>query len=196
LDLAGDLRDIMQLYNYIKNGQFSTREDTHQIVLVGGSVSTTYVYLLLREIENSPAVDRAAIKGAIMYGGLTDMYRYRLDWEQGALYIDPGIQPLEGLLIAFGRPDTRPELYTRLSTVYHVQPASLPPLLLVHAAHDTIVPEVQTQELANTLKSIGVQPQLLIYPNIEHYLDTSKSDPAQLDMLQQSIAFVAQVTKS
>jgi acetyl esterase/lipase len=124
------------------------------------------------------------------------MYRYRLDWEQGALYIDPGIQPLEDLLIAFGRPDTRPELYTRLSTVYHVQSASLPPLLLVHAQHDTIVPEVQTQELANTLKNIGVQPRLLIYPNIEHYLDTSKSDPVQLDMLQQSIAFVAQVTKS
>lgn len=195
LDLGGDERDLQQLYNYIRAGQFSTRGNAQKIVLVGGSVSTAYVYLLLRDLENAAPSDKNAIKGAIMYGGLTDIYHYRLDWERGALYIDPGIQPLEGLLIALGRPDLRPEIYLHLSSLYHLGAESLPPLLLIHAERDSIVPVNQTQNLTQALTSNNIANKVIIYPNIDHYLDTSKADPSQLDMLNQTMSFLTQVMK-
>jgi len=195
LNLKGDVSDMLQLYNYAKSGQFSQRGDPQKIVITGGSVSTVYTYLLLRELENSTTADKAAIKGGIMYGGLADMYRYRYDWDRGGLYIDPGIQDLESLLIAFGRPDLRPEIYMRFSPYYHLEKDSLPPLLLVHTSKDSIVSVVQTNLLAGLMDKLHIQKKLLIYQDIEHYLDTSKRDPAQLDMLNQTIEFLKQVTQ-
>ncbi|NWJ44643.1 MAG: carboxypeptidase regulatory-like domain-containing protein [Chloroflexi bacterium] len=194
LNLRGDVNDMLQIYNYAKAGQFSTKGDPQRVVITGGSVSTVYTYLLLREIENSAPAEKAAVKGAIKYGGLADLYRYHYDWDRGALYIDPGIQDLESLLIAFGRPDLRPEIYMLFSPVYHLQQGSLPPLLVVHTSKDTIVPVIQTEILAQIMEKLNVQHKLLIYKDIEHYLDTSKRDPAQLDMLNQTIDFLKQVT--
>ncbi len=195
LNLKGDVSDMLQLYNYAKSGQFSLRGDPQKVVITGGSVSTVYTYLLLRELENSTATDKAAIKGGIMYGGLADMYRYRYDWDRGKLYIDPGIQDLESMLIAFGRPDLRPEIYMQFSPYFHLDKNSLPPLLLVHTSKDSIVPVVQTELLAGIMDRLNIQKKLLIYQDIEHYLDTSKRDPAQLDMLNQTIEFLKQVTR-
>ncbi|HEX2914446.1 MAG TPA: carboxypeptidase regulatory-like domain-containing protein [Chloroflexia bacterium] len=195
MNLKGDVSDLLQLYNYAKAGQFSQRGDPQRVVITGGSVSTAYTYLLLREIETSSASDKAALKGAIAYGGLADLYRYHYDWERGALYIDPGIQDLENLLVAFGRPDTAPELYMLFSPLYHLQPGALPPLLLVHTSKDSIVPVNQTELLVAEMERLKMPQKAIIYPNIEHYLDTSKPDPAQRDMLEKTIEFVKEVTK-
>jgi len=130
-----------------------------------------------------------------MYGGLADMYTYRYDWQRGALYIDPGIQALEGMLIALGRPDLRPEIYLLFSPVYHLASGSLPPLLLVHTSKDTIVPINQNTLLVNVLQKVGINHTNVIYTDIEHYLDTSKPDPSQRDMLEKTIQFLKDVTK-
>ncbi len=188
IDLAGDLSDINRLMAFARAGLFSPRADPGRITVIGGSVSTQYVYLLLRGLEGSGGL--VPVKAAVMYGGLVDMFRFRLDWEKGALYIDPGISELENLLIAFGRPDNRPEHYLLFSSLYHLGPASLPPTLLVHAEKDTIVPVNQTLTLDAALKGLGIPHETLIYPNIEHYLDTSQRDPAQLDMLNKTIEFL------
>jgi dienelactone hydrolase len=195
LNLRGDVDDMLQLYNYAKSGQFSQRGDPQRVVITGGSVSTVYTYLMLREIERSSPADKAALRGAIKYGGLADMYRYRYDWDRGALYIDPGIQDLEDMLVAFGRPDTRPEIYMLFSPLFHLEEGSLPPTLVVHTSKDTIVPVFQTELLAKKMVELKVEHKLLIYPDIEHYLDTSKRDPAQLDMLNQTIDFLKLVTR-
>jgi len=143
---------------------------------------------LLRELESSPTRDR--LKAAVMYGGLADMYRFRYDWERKAIYIDPGISELENLLVAFGRPDNRPEHYLLFSTLYHLDRAALPPTLLVHAEKDSIVPASQSRLIDQVSTRLGIPHELLIYPDIEHYLDTSQRDPAQLDMLFKTIDFL------
>jgi hypothetical protein len=195
LNLRGDVSDMLELYNYAKAGYFSDRSDPSKVIVTGGSVSTAYTYLMLREIETSSPADKAALKGGIMYGGLADMYTYRYDWQRGALYIDPGIQALEGMLIALGRPDLRPEIYLLFSPVYHLASGSLPPLLLVHTSKDTIVPINQNTLLVNVLQKVGIAHTNVIYTDIEHYLDTSKPDPSQRDMLEKTIQFLKDVTK-
>jgi acetyl esterase/lipase len=166
----------------------SARGDPRRIVLVGGSVSTVYTYLMARHLPGSPVEPR--VRGLIQYGGLYDLFRFRRTWEEGQIVIDPGISELEYLVIAFGRPDTRPEIYQRLSPRYALGPGGLPPTLLVHATKDIIVPAEQSQLAADGLARLGVAHRLLLYPDVEHYLDTSKREPAQLDMLDQTIAFL------
>jgi hypothetical protein len=188
IDLAGDMRDLAKLMAYAQAGLFSPRADPTRISVVGGSVSTAYAYLLLRDLESSPTRDR--VKSAIMYGGLTDMYRFRYDWERGALYIDPGISELEDLLVAFGRPDNRPEHYLLFSTIYHLDQKALPPTLLVHAEKDSIVPVNQSLMIDQKMSQLGIPHELLVYQNIEHYLDMSQRDPTQLDMLFKTMDFL------
>lgn len=188
LDLEGDLRDLRLLLSLTLEGRLSPRGDGSRTVLIGGSVSTVYTYLLARDLEGSP--DRARVRAAVQYGGLFDLFAFRRSWEEGRVTIDPGISDLEYLIIAFGRPDTRPELYLRLSPRYAVADTTLPPTLLVHADRDIIVPVEQSVFADAALTRLGVPHQFLRYPELEHYLDTSKRDPAQLDMLERTVAFL------
>lgn len=193
LDLDGDMDDLRLLLNLAAEGQLSARGDGRRVVIVGGSVSTAYTYLLERSIGTAPL--RARVRAAIQYGGLFDLYAFRQSWEAGQVTIDPGISELEYLLVAFGRPDTRPEIYLRLSPRYGLGPASLPPTLLVHAEKDIIVPVGQSHLAAAGLAAAAIPHRLLLYPELEHYLDVSKRDPAQLDMLEQTIAFLREWTE-
>ena len=188
LDLDGDLDDLRLLLNLAAGGQLATRGDGRRIVLVGGSVSTIYTYQLAKTFAAQPFA--ANVPAAIQYGGLFDFYTFRQSWETGGVIIDPGISELEYLLIALGRPDTRPELYLRLSPRFDLGPDRLPPTLLVHAERDIIVPVEQSKLAAAGLSAAGVAHELLLYPELEHYLDIGKRDPAQLDMLQRTLAFL------
>lgn len=193
LDLEGDVDDLRVLTSLTASGRLSERGDTSRMVLVGGSVSTVYTYLMAREIEGSQVEEQ--VKAAIQYGGLFDMFRYRLDWELGNIEIDPGISDLEYLLVAFGRPDSRPEVYLRFSPHYALGPDSLPPTLLVHAGNDIVVPVEQSRITARELSRLGTPHEFLLYPNIEHYLDTSKRDPSQIDMLNKTLDFLQEHVK-
>lgn len=192
LDLNGTLDDLHGLLALVGQGALSARGDGRQVVLVGGSVSTVYTYLMARELHGSAAW--APVRAMVQYGGLFDLFRFRQAWEEGQVIIDPGISALEYLLVAFGRPDIRPEIYLRFSPRYALGPASLPPTLLVHAGHDIIVPAEQSAIAATDFTFHGIDHQLLLYPDLEHYLDTSKRDPAQLDMLDQTLAFLGRYT--
>ncbi len=188
LDLAGDMDDLRLLLNLAGAGQLSARGDTARIALAGGSVSTVYTYLLARDAIASSGPGRP--RAAIQYGGLFDLYAFRRSWEEGRVIIDPGISELEYLLVALGRPDNRPEFYLRLSPRYGLGPGGLPPTLLVHAARDIIVPPDQSRLADAGLAGAAIPRQLLLYPDLEHYLDLSKQAPEQLDMLEQTIAFL------
>ena len=82
----------------------------------------------------------------------------------------------------------------RFSPRYGLGPSGLPPTLLVHTDRDRIVPPEQSQVAAETLARLGIPYRLLTYPELEHYLDTSKREPAQLDMLSQTVAFLQAYT--
>lgn len=194
LDLDGDLDDLRLLLNLAAGGQLSARGDGSRVVIVGGSVSTVYTYLLARTFAEQPFA--ANVPATIQYGGIFDFYAFRRSWELGAVVIDPGISELEYLIVALGRPDTRPEIYLRFSPRYDLGPdpstrvPRLPPTLLVHANKDIIVPVEQSQLAASGFSASGIAHQLLLYPELEHYLDIGKRDPAQLDMLERTVAFL------
>ncbi len=188
LDLEGDLDDLNLLTAFVVNGKLSARGDTKNIALVGGSVSTAYTYVMARTVAGSQV--QSNFKAAINYGGLIDLYRLRYAWERGQVIIDPGISELEYLLIGFGRPDTRPELYLRFSPYFALKRSSLPPTLLVHVNKDIIVPVEQSQTANDLFTRLGLPHELLLYPELEHYLDISKRDPAYTDMLNQTIKFL------
>jgi dipeptidyl aminopeptidase/acylaminoacyl peptidase len=188
LDLEGDVDDLMLLLKLTADGRMSERGDRDSIALVGGSVSTVYTYLMAREIQGSDT--RQQVKALIQYGGLFDFFQFRKDWEEGRVIIDPGLSDLEYLLVAFGRPDSRPEIYLRLSPRYALGPDTLPPTLFVHTGNDIVVPPNQSDIGDTTLQTWGTPSQYLFYPNSEHYLDTSKPDPTQVDMLDRTLAFL------
>jgi hypothetical protein len=188
IDLEGDVDDLRVLLGHVSAGRLSARGDNTKIVLVGGSVSTVYTYLMAREMEGS-AVEEQTV-ATIQYGGLFDFFQYRESWEQGKITIDPGISELEYLLVAFGRPDTRPELYLRLSPRYSLGPGSLAPTLLVHAGSDIIVPSDQSDLARDEFERLKIPHEYLFYPNIEHYLDVTTRDPTQIDMLNKTLAFL------
>jgi dipeptidyl aminopeptidase/acylaminoacyl peptidase len=193
LDLEGDVDDLMLLLKLAADGRLSARGDPNRIALLGGSVSTVYTYLMVRDMAGS-AVQKQ-VKALVQYGGLFDFFQYRKDWEQGKIIIDPGISQLEYLLLAFGRPDTRPELYLRLSPRYALGPGTLPPTLLVHAGNDITVPDNQSEIAAAAFEEWDIPYQYLFYADSEHYLDTSKRDPVQVEMLNQTLAFLGQYLK-
>jgi acetyl esterase/lipase len=188
LDHDGDMDDLRVLLNLAASGQFSARGDGSRIVLVGGSVSTIYTYQLAKSFAGQPFA--ANVPATIQYGGLFDFFDFRHSYETGRVTIDPGISELEYLIVALGRPDTRPELYLRLSPRYDIATGSLPPTLLVHAEKDIIVPVDQSRLAGEGFTAAQIPHQLLLYPDLEHYLDISKRDPAQLDMLERTLAFL------
>ncbi|HYP39141.1 MAG TPA: carboxypeptidase regulatory-like domain-containing protein [Chloroflexia bacterium] len=193
LDMEGDIDDLMLLLKLTADGRLSERGDKNNIALLGGSVSTAYTYLMVRDMAGSDV--QKQVKALVQYGGLFDFFQFRKDWEQGEIVVDIDISELEYLLVAFGRPDTRPELYLRLSPRFALGPGTLPPTLLVHSGNDIIVPANQSQLADETLDKWGIPHEYLFYPNSEHYLDTSKRDPTQVDMLNKTLAFLQRYIK-
>ena len=57
------------------------------------------------------------------------------------------------------------------------------------------MPVGQSHLAAAGLAAAAIPHRLLLYPELEHYLDVSKRDPAQLDMLEQTIAFLREWTE-
>lgn len=194
LDLQGDLDDLRLLMKYTFDGKMSARGDARRVAVVGGSVSTTYTYLMAQQIVANEQ-QRPNLKALVNYGGLLDLYRFRNSWERGQVIIDEGISGLEYLLIAFGRPDTRPELYARFSPGFRLKAASLPPTLLVHVNKDIIVPVEQSQLADELFKRLNIPHELILYPDLEHYLDLSKRDPAYTDMLNRTTEFLGRNMK-
>jgi dipeptidyl aminopeptidase/acylaminoacyl peptidase len=91
------------------------------------------------------------------------------------------------MMAAMGTPDVAPDLFLALSALEHA--TSLPPALLVHGTTDTIVPTNQSARLAERLRALGREADLVIYSGMEHYLDANKADADTLDLLARTLAF-------
>ena len=95
--------------------------------------------------------------------------------------------PVPEMMAAMGPPDTGADLYLRLSVIEHLD--RLPPTLIVHGSGDTLVQTNQSERLAERLRANGQPHELQLYTGMEHYLDASKPDPSNADLLARTLAF-------
>ena len=180
LDLEADMDDTAAFVALARTGAISRRADMTRLGILGGSFTSLHVYRWLER--------EGGVRGAVILGGIADMFAYRLDWEHGALDLPPEVGDIDSALMALGTPDRRPEQYLRYSALFH--PDRLPPLLLAHGAKDRIVPTHQTTDFAAVLAAHGKSVETHYYPNMEHYF-ANASDADTQDLYNATVAFFA-----
>ncbi len=181
LDLEADMDDTAAFVALARAGRISPRADMSRMGILGGSFTSLHVY---RWMERE-----GGVRGAVILGGIADLFAYRLDWERGALDLPPEVGDIDTALMALGTPDRRPERYLQYSAAFH--PDRLPPLLLAHGAKDRIVPTHQTVDFANLLAQRGNPAETHYYPNMEHYF-ADASDADTQDLYAATVAFFAE----
>jgi fermentation-respiration switch protein FrsA (DUF1100 family) len=182
LDLEADMDDTAAFVALARAGQVSPRADMSRMGILGGSFTSLHVYRWLER--------EGGVRGAVVLGGIADLFAYRLDWERGALDLPPEVGDIDTALTALGTPDHRPEQYLRYSAAFH--PDRLPPLLLAHGAKDRIVPTNQTVDFARLLAERSKPAETHYYPNMEHYF-ADASDADTQDLYAVTVAFFARV---
>ena len=180
LDLEADMDDTAAFVALARAGKISPRADMTRLGILGGSFTSLHVYRWLER--------EGGVRGAVVLGGIADLFAYRLDWERGLLDLPPEVGDIDSALMALGTPDHRPEQYLRYSAAFH--PDRLPPLLLAHGAKDRIVPTHQTTDVAAVLAARGKAVETHYYPNMEHYF-ADASDADTQDLYRATIAFFA-----
>lgn len=184
LDLEADMDDTAAFVALARAGQISPRADMTRLGILGGSFTSLHVYRWLER--------EGGVRGAVVLGGIADLFTYRLDWERGLLDLPPEVGDIDSALMALGTPDHRPEQYVRYSAAFH--PDRLPPLLLAHGAKDHIVPTHQTTDFAAVLTVHGKPVETHYYPNMEHYF-ADASDADTQDLYNATVAFFARTVK-
>mgnify|MGYP001470851918 CR=1 FL=1 len=180
LDLEADLDDTAAFVALARAGKISPRADMTRLGILGGSFTSLHVYRWLER--------EGGVRGAVILGGIADLFAYHRDWEHGALNLPPEVGDIDSALMALGTPDHRPEQYLRYSTTFH--PDRLPPLLLAHGAKDRIVPTHQTTDFVTVLAAHGKPVETHYYPNMEHYF-ADASDADTQDLYNATVAFFA-----
>lgn len=184
LDLEADMDDTAAFVALARAGRISPRADMSRLGVLGGSFTSLHVYRWLER--------EGGVRGAVVLGGIADLFAYRLDWERGALDLPPEVGDIDTALMALGTPDRRPERYLRYSATFH--PDHLPPLLLAHGDKDRIVPTHQTVDFARALAGRGIAVETHYYPNMEHYF-ADASDADTQDLYAATVAFFARTVE-
>ena len=76
----------------------------------------------------------------------------------------------------------------QISPLYHISPAT-PPIMLIHAEHDIVVPEGQSRRMRNALRDKGKEHEFIVLKGEDHWLSTSEM---RTEMLRASIEFIDQ----
>jgi acetyl esterase/lipase len=184
LDLEADMDDTAAFVALARAGKISARADMTRLGILGGSFTSLHVYRYL--------VREGGVRGAVILGGITDLFAYRGDWERGMVDLPPEVGDIDTALMALGTPDRRPEQYLRYSAVFHL--GNLPPLLLAHGAKDRIVPTHQTVDFAQALAAAGKPFETHYYPEMEHYFAEAKAADT-LDLYNATVAFYARTVR-
>lgn len=180
LDLEADMDDTAAFVALARAGRISPRADMTRLGILGGSFTSLHVYRWLER--------EGGVRGAVVLGGIADLFSYRRDWERGRLDLPPEVGDIDSALMALGTPDHRPEQYLRYSAAFHT--GRLPPLLLAHGAKDRIVPMHQTTDFAALLAARGTPAETHYYPKMEHYF-ADASDADTRDLYNATFAFFA-----
>jgi dienelactone hydrolase len=184
LDLEADMDDTATFIALARAGKISPRADMSRLGILGGSFTSLHVYRYLER--------EGGVRGAVVLGGIADLFAYRDDWERGMVDLPPDVGDIDSALMALGTPDRRPEPYLQYSAAYHL--GNLPPLLLAHGAKDRIVPTHQTVDLAALLTAAGKPFETHYYPEMEHYFAEAKAADT-LDLYNATTAFFARTVR-
>ena len=193
LDLDGDLDDLRLLLNLTAAGKLSTRGDGSRLAIAGGSVSTVYTYLLAQTVASAPADSN--VRAAVQYGGLFDLYAFRQllgrrPGDHRPRHLGTGISARRLRSARHAPRDLsapQPALHDRRDEL--AAHAARPRRAGHHRADRTRAASPQTGSPSKGSAIVSSST-----PTLEHYLDISKRDPAQLDMLEQTVAFLHQWT--
>lgn len=181
MDVAADVEDTIVAMDLLQRGALSWRVDPRRIVALGGSFSSL---ALLRALHSTPY-----IRGAVLMGGLTDVYQLRYEVYANA-YTGHTIYPrLERAMWSLGRPDLAPQLYIENSPAFSVH--GLPPLCIIHGTGDTVIPHRQSERLADALRATGQPHELHIHRDTGHYPGIDDPDPDTELMYDQMVRFFA-----
>jgi dipeptidyl aminopeptidase/acylaminoacyl peptidase len=85
-----------------------------------------------------------------------------------------------------GLPWEKPELYLKMSNFFHITDVKTPTLVMCGSA-DQNVPLVNSEQLYQALRRIGVETMLIVYPDQPHGIDVPSY---QLDRLKRYLAWV------
>jgi dipeptidyl aminopeptidase/acylaminoacyl peptidase len=146
-DLGGkDYEDIAAGVEYLKSLGYV---DPARIGIWGLSYGG---FMALQALTVTPELFRCAIDVA----GVQDWN----DW-----YRDPGGPWIRGRM---GTPEENPELYRRLSPIYHIE-RIVQPLLVLHGTSDVNVPFLESVRLVDQMMKLNKPVEFAIYPGEFHY---------------------------
>ncbi len=74
----------------------------------------------------------------------------------------------------------------QISPLYHISSAT-PPIMLIHAEHDIVVPEGQSRRMRNALRDKGKEHEFVLLKGEDHWLSTGEM---RTEMLRASIDFI------
>lgn len=144
--------------------------DPERIALAGfsaggnlvGNMATMWHKSLLSDYFGVPS-EYFRPMGVIMGYPITD-YRYQEEYNLSLL---PNTMMLQGRETLFGTMEPTEEQLLELSPCYNVTEKT-PPVFLVHAQNDTLVPAVNSLKMAAALAEAGVDYELHIFKRGEH----------------------------
>jgi dipeptidyl aminopeptidase/acylaminoacyl peptidase len=182
MDITADVEDMIVVMDLFHQGLLSSMVDPRRLVALGGSFSSL---ALLRALHYGPP-----IRGVVLLGGLTDVYRLRYEVYIHA-YTGHTIYPhLERAMWSLGRPDRAPRLYIENAPIFSVR--GLPSLCIIHGTGDTVIPYQQSELLAAALQAEGLPSELHIYHGTGHYPGIDDPDPDTEAMYHQMVRFFAE----
>jgi acetyl esterase/lipase len=168
-----NLFDCKNAVRFLRHNAQKYQIDPKRIGVIGGSAGGHLALMVaytsdVPELEPpSPYPDESDAVGAVvnLYGITNVATRRKIDSDGSP--IGP---PLKKSALLAKLSDEDPELWRLASPVSHVSPKS-PPTLIVHGTKDTTVNREQASELAEKLKSAGVEHRLIILEGIGHTFD-------------------------
>jgi acetyl esterase/lipase len=200
-DLLGMVGDVKRAIAWLKAHAAQYQVDLARVVLIGASAGGQLA-LTAAYAPNDPQLDPAdlrgvdtSVRGVVSFYGPTDMLRFsegtahpdwplfvRLGRKVGIVHKGQYLMWSDVECRLFGGPaSSTPETVRLLSPIGHVGP-NCPPTLLIHGAHDRVVPVERSRDLCAALRGQGVPVVYLELPLVDHAFDLPLlrvSPPAQ-----------------
>ena len=123
--------------------------------------------------EDLPASEKGstAISACCDWSGPTDLINFREQCPPDAVYST--FQPADLVDRLLGGPVQENEALAREASPITYASENCPPILIMHAAEDPIVPFIQSQEFANRLKGLGAPVKMIKVNSDDHVIFNS-----------------------
>ena len=186
------LQDVRSAVHWLRNRSAELGVDATRIVVWGESAGG-HLAALLGLTADAPDVtggdSGSRVAGVVDWYGATDLSTLPDQTTPDAVARAEAPDSRESLLI--GAPLLEaPDLARRASPVAYVHPGA-PPFHIAHGAADRFIPAAQSTQLADALRSAGVEVEYTLVPGTDH-LWMGAPDPEGL--FSAAVAFARRVT--